>query len=257
LFEPAQFRKFYYENCRARVVKHTLAGYVSDGLLSAARTIAEKKIKRTIDVGYRGNRLDITFGMGGREKWMIADKFKDLAEKNNMILDIETTMDKRIYGSAWYTFIASCKAVLGVEAGVSLVDINDTIRTEASRIRKEKQDITDETVYELICKQQDDNIYYRTISPRHFEAAAFNTCQILFEGKYTGLMDPDVHYISLKKDFSNIDDVFAKFNDDEYRQKIASNARRDLIDSGRFTYARFVADLDTDLKLYGIKSTRK
>jgi len=255
LFEPGQFRKAYYDNCRAKVIKHTLAGYVSEGLLNAAQMIHGKNIKRIIDVGYRGNRLDITFGMEGREKWMIADLFKKHAEDRNMGVDIETAMDKRIYGPDWYTFIASCKAMLGVEAGVSLVDIDDTIRTEAFRLRKEQPNITDEEIYERICRKRDHNIYYRMISPRHFEAAAFNSCQVLFEGKYTGLMDPDVHYIPLKKDFSNIDNVLSKFNDDAYRREIAENARRDLIDSGRFTYARFVADLDTDLRLYGIKPT--
>ena len=47
----------------------------------------------------------------------------------------------------------------------------------------------------------------RTISPRHFEAAAFRVCQVLFEGRYAGVMEPMRHYIPLRKDFSNFDEV--------------------------------------------------
>ena len=58
----------------------------------------------------------------------------------------------------------------------------------------------------------EDNVYYRTISPRHFEAAAFRICQVLFEGRYSGVLEPMVHYIPLKKDFSNIDEVIRRIS---------------------------------------------
>ena len=64
-----------------------------------------------------------------------------------------------------------------------------------------------EEAYELLLYQYEDNIPYRTISPRHFEASALRLCQILLEGKYSGVMRPMVHYIPLKKDFSNFDEV--------------------------------------------------
>ena len=81
----------------------------------------------------------------------------------------------------------------------------------------------------------------RTISPRHFEAAAFRVCQVLFEGHYAGAMEPMRHYIPLRKDFSNFDDVVAALRDDALRRELTDNAHRDLIASGAYDYAPFVA----------------
>ena len=79
----------------------------------------------------------------------------------------------------------------------------------------------------------EEEIPYRTISPRHLEAAAFRVCQILFEGRYAGLLEPMVHYIPLRKDFSNLDEVLDRFRDADLRAQIAENAYRDLIASRR------------------------
>jgi hypothetical protein len=95
-------------------------------------------------------------------------------------------------------------------------------------------------------------IPYRTISPRHFEAAALGTSQILFEGNYSGLMQPYVHFIPLKKDFSNFDDVLRMYRDEAFRASIAANARRDLIESGMYTYQAFIADFDRALLAKGM-----
>ena len=39
---------------------------------------------------------------------------------------------------------------------------------------------------------------------------------ILFEGSYSGIIKPDEHFIMLKKDFSNFDNVLKKSKDDNY-----------------------------------------
>ena len=88
----------------------------------------------------------------------------------------------------------------------------------------------------------------RTISPRHFEAAAFGVCQILFEGHYSGAMEPMRHYIPLRKDFSNFDEVIGRFRDESLRRELAANARRDLVDSGNYGYEAFVAGFDRTLE---------
>ena len=57
-------------------------------------------------------------------------------------------------------------------------------------------------MYERLLAQYDGKgVYYLTMSPRVFEAAAVRSCQILFEGRYSGILEPMVHYIPLKKDF--------------------------------------------------------
>jgi hypothetical protein len=43
---------------------------------------------------------------------------------------------------------------------------------------------------------------------------------VLFEGRYSGVLKPHRHYIPLKKDFSNFDEVVAKIRDVEGLQEM-------------------------------------
>ena len=85
-----------------------------------------------------------------------------------------------------------------------------------------------------------------TISPRHFEAAAMRCCQVLFDGRSSGAMEPMVHFIPLRKDFSNFDEVLELFRDANTRGELTENAYRDLIASGQYSYRRFIERFDQD-----------
>src|SRR4029077_6259139 len=87
----------------------------------------------------------------------------------------------------------------------------------------------------------------------HFEAAAFRVCQILFEGKYSGILQPMVHYIPLKKDFSNFVDVIRLFSDASVRRELTDNAYRDLIASGKYSYQKFIQEFDDQLIGAGVR----
>ena len=60
-------------------------------------------------------------------------------------------------------------------------------------------------------------------------------------------MEPMVHYIPLRKDFSNFDEVVRLIRDDDVCRELAENAYRDLIASGEWSYAKFVAGVDATL----------
>jgi hypothetical protein len=60
-----------------------------------------------------------------------------------------------------------------------------------------------------------------------------------------------VHYIPLKKDFSNFDDVLCMFRDETVRREVSEKAYRDLIASGRYSYRRFVEGFDEELRQAG------
>jgi hypothetical protein len=60
-----------------------------------------------------------------------------------------------------------------------------------------------------------------------------------------------VHYIQLKKNFSNFDEVIRLFKDDAFRHELTENAYRDLIASGRYTYQRFLETFDEELLAAG------
>lgn len=80
-------------------------------------------------------------------------------------------------------------------------------------------------IHEKFYKNKIKNKFYtKAISSRHFDAIGTKTVQILFEGKYNDILKPNEHYIELKKDLSNFDEVIKKFKDKEFVKKIVDNA---------------------------------
>lgn len=87
----------------------------------------------------------------------------------------------------------------------------------------------------------------KCISSRHFDAIGTETVQILLPGRYNDLLKPDVHYLSLERDFSNIDDVIGRFRDEPTRLKMV-RANREWALSDQ-TYGHRVRAL---LEVFGI-----
>jgi hypothetical protein len=78
----------------------------------------------------------------------------------------------------------------------------------------------------------------RIISGRQVEAAACKSVQVLFEGRYNGYFQPDVHFIALRKDFANIDEVVAKLRDDAFCRRLTDAAYE--VVRAELTYERLV-----------------
>jgi len=254
LLEPSEVSRVYLRHTRVPKVRHTLTGFVSDDLVETAARWSLPDGQRRIDVGYRGRQLPFFMGKGAQEKTVIAQEFVKRTAGTSLTLDIKTGEADRIYGDDWWRFIANCRGMLGVEAGVSVFDIEDQVRPRCAQLLHERPDASFEEVAALALRDWEDNIYYRTISPRVFEAAAFRVCQILFEGNYNGLLEPMTHYLPLKKDFSNLDWVLSQFADPATRRRIADRAYADLIGSGVYSYRRFIEQFDADLRQAGIES---
>jgi hypothetical protein len=238
LLEPEHRRVVYGKYTGVPKLVSGIPGYVSEDAVRLAERFVRPDEEREIDIGYRGRTLRPYMGKGSQEKAEIGTRFFERARDSGLKLDIAVDEESRIYGDAWFEFTASCRAVLGTEAGVSIFDVEDVVRTEYERSG-------------VVLSEWEDNIYYRTVSPRHFEAAALRVCQILYEGRYSGILEPMVHYIPLKKDFSNFDEVLERFRDRELRRELTENAYRDLIASGRYSYARFIASFDAELVASG------
>ena len=91
---------------------------------------------------------------------------------------------------------------------------------------------------------EDGRLQLFAISPRHLEACATRTCQVLVEGDYSGVLRPGEHYIPISKDLSNLDDVLEQLQSDEQRERLTEAAYRDVVASGRYGYERFVAEVE-------------
>ena len=76
----------------------------------------------TIDVGYRGRPLPAVHGpRRARRSARSASASASSPPGPGLRLDIEGGEADRLYGDAWYRFIADCRAMLGVESGVSCI----------------------------------------------------------------------------------------------------------------------------------------
>ena len=52
------------------------------------------------------------------------------------------------------------------------------------------------------CRAGWDSYAFFAISPRHLEAVVTKTAQVLVEGSYSGVLEPERHYIPVRRDFS-------------------------------------------------------
>ena len=248
-----KYHNIYENNTSAKTVYHNLTGYVDDSLIDSANTLRKSFDKRTVDIGYRARPLPYYNGRGAQEKTQIGEKFIDMMKGSDLTLDVKMGEEDRIYGEDWHRFIANCKGMLGVEAGTSIFDIDGTAEQKCNDYLLKRPNASFEEVHKAVLAPYEDKVFYRTISPRVFECAAFKTCMILYEGKYNGILEPNVHYIPLKKDFSNIEAVLNTFHDEEKRVKIVENAYRDLIESQKYSYKSFIKDFDD--KIYSTFDT--
>jgi hypothetical protein len=237
--EPSEFGKVYGRHTRVPKLVSNLPGYASQTMIDAASRFALPDERRPIDVGYRGRSLAPYMGRAALEKGEIATRFEALAADSALNIDVTAREGDRMYGDDWWRFLGSCRGTLGVESGVSVFDLEDEAHREYQR-RLRQGPVSIEQLEQGPQGRLEGNVYLRTASPRHFEAAAFEVCQILYEGRYSEVMEPMVHYLPLRKDFSNLDEVLRAFGDSEVRRRIIANARRDLIDSGRWSYERFI-----------------
>lgn len=238
--KPIHFPEVYPQTAKKAICHTTIPGYVSDKLLAMADKFRLPLADRTIDVGYRARPIPIVWGKGALEKVDIASGFLEhakAADGLDLRLDISTAEEDRLYGDEWWRFVASCRTMLGVESGVSVFDLDGDLYPRLS-YAKTYGDIAAELAL------LEERFEYRTISPRHFESIAFRVAQVLFEGDYSGALKPDIHYISMKKDFSNIREVLDKIKDEALLTRISDRAYQDIITSGNYSYKEFIRIFD-------------
>lgn len=250
LADPAVAHAIYTLRGGVPTVRYTHPGYVDDGLINSAARRHRSDQVRSIDVGYRARAIPYYLGEHGQEKTVIAAGFVDRAKESGLVLDISCDPAQRIYGDAWHDFLANCRGCLGVEGGASVIDLEGEVYAAWKRHVAENPALSfrefKRKASRVLAKWERAVPYYQ-ITPRHFEAAAFRVCQILFEGGYSGILKPMVHYIPLKKDFSNFDEALKRFKDPATRRDLTEKAYRDLIHSGRYSYKRFIRSFDKEL----------
>jgi hypothetical protein len=146
-------------------------------------------------------------------------------------------------GEDWYRFLADCRVVLGCEGGASLLDKDGKLRSIVNSYCDAHPQADFDEVEENCFKGLDGDIRLMTLSPRHFESALTKTCQALVVGDYEGVFKPEVHYIPIASDFSNLEEVVKKIADVKYCEEMAERTYNEVVRSGRFSYETFVRDV--------------
>jgi len=222
-------------------VVNVLTGYIPESLTS----FKQYPIKnRPIDVGYRTRKTPFWLGRLGYEKVFIADEFKKKSINYNLNINFSTNEGDRLYGNKWVEFVSSCKTIIGVESGASIVDFDGLIEKNVESYIRNNTNVSFEEVFDKFLIPYESNICLNQISPRCFEAAVLKTPMILFEGKYSGILKPHRHYIPLKKDFSNFDYIIKKINDPHGLQKMADIVYEEIALNPKLSYQNFIKKVD-------------
>jgi glycosyltransferase involved in cell wall biosynthesis len=249
---PTELDKVYPSSMVGDIsVIHALTGFVSP-FLRSLETAAYGN--RTIDIGYRGSVQPLSFGRLGFEKRRIGFDVAKAMSWSDRKIDISSRWEDRITGDNWFGFLANSKVTLGVESGSNLFDFDGSVEKWCQDYENQNQSIDrgGEEFYlrahDFFLHEYEGNVDYAQISPRHFEAAAARSVQLLYEGNYSGIFVPNRHYIPLKRDLSNLEQALEAVSDPSRAKQLTEAAFDEIIMNDDLTYARFVNDVDAVLE---------
>ncbi|TFH09995.1 MAG: hypothetical protein E4H08_04555 [Candidatus Atribacteria bacterium] len=227
---------------RSKVAIHqVLTGYLEPRTLRRIEQLASTKPKdRAIDVGYRAHGVRHNLGYHGQLKIEIARAFLAAAQGQDLRTDISTQFEDTFLGDSWYQFLLRCRYVLGIEGGASLHDPTGEISRCVQRyVAEHPHALFDEV--EAACFPGSDGAFpLVALSPRHLEAVATRTGQLLVSGDYNGILEPGTHYVPIDKDLGNLGELVRNSMDESDRLRMVERAYDDIVVSGRYTYQRFV-----------------
>ncbi len=229
------------------LLRRVLTGYFDPDMVTQSAKFIKPHRERPLDLGYRARKYPFWLGRHALKKWQVTDIFKTFVGSTELKIDLSNEEDDAFLGESWFRFLADCRVVLGCEGGASLHDPDGSLRAKVDSYVAQHKNADFAEVEEKFFPGMDGNISLFALSPRHFEACATRTCQVLIEGEYNNVFKPGVHYIELKKDYSNLAEVVEMLKDKVKCEEIAANAFTDICMNGKYTYENFVNSLIADL----------
>jgi hypothetical protein len=242
--EESDWRVIYDRIDRESVSFRTvLTGYLDSETVERVSNLRNGTPK-DIDIGYRAWKAEYWLGEHGMHKVRIAEIFDQAANRRGLKTDISLREEDVLAGDAWFDFLLRSRTTIGAEGGASIIDRRGDIKMATDNYLAEHPGASFEEVRDNCFKNEDQKLGLTCISPRHLEACMTGTCQLLVEGRYNDILRPWRHYIPVKKDYSNIEEALDKIRDGGLIAEITSRAYEDIVASGRWTYNKFVGEIE-------------
>lgn len=225
-----------------------LTGYLESSTLTRIEAMRSEITKRNIDVGYRAWHAEPWLGEHGLLKLKLAQAALAVAQRRpDIAFDVSTDEREMFMGDDWYRFLLRCKAELGVEGGASLLDRDGSVLTRTRAYVAKHPNATFEEVRDACFPGQDHSLTLFALGPRHLEACATRTCQLLVEGEYQGVLRAGIDYLPIARDFSNLEEVCEHAKDEAECTRIAENAWQRVVASQKYTYKGFVRRVENEI----------
>lgn len=235
--KPIDYDMLYPPEATGGAVCSTVyTGYIDARSLRWIDRMARRVKTRPVDIGYRASNLPYWVGRHGQLKAQVAERFteklRDYPQLKTDIGTVDRMGGNVLMGNSWTEFLLSCRTMPGCLGGTGLLDADGSIAARVNSYVAQHPDAGFDEVEAACFPGQDGRLHMYALSPRHFECAMTKTCQLLVEGDYYGVFLPGVHYIEVKRDFSNLDEVLRQVQDHALCEGIAQRCYDDVVAKG-------------------------
>jgi hypothetical protein len=220
-----------------------LTGYIDRASAERHRARMQPAADRSYDLVYRARHPPYWFGSHSQLKHRIGEAVVDRADAHGLSHDISTRMHDTILGDAWLDFLGTGRATIGAESGSSVLDPRGAVQARIRELLHAQPALTFEEVSARMPARWDDYRFF-ALSPRHLEAVVTKTAQVLVEGRYSGVLEAERHYLPLRRDFSDLDEVLERARDRRLLEALADRAYEDVYLSGRYDSTRLTSVLE-------------
>lgn len=220
-----------------------LTGYVDDEAAERIRPTLVSAPDRPHDIVYRARNLPYWLGSHGQLKHRVGEAVAERAPAHGLTCDISTRLHDTVLGDAWLRFLGSGRATVGAESGSSTLDRRGELQAEIEELLAGEPGLTFPQLDARMPPGWDGYRFF-AISPRHLEAVVTRTAQILVEGRYSGVLEPERHYLPVRRDLSDLDDALEQARDRRRLDGMVARAYEDVYRSGRYSGRQLTATLE-------------
>jgi hypothetical protein len=233
--DPAVWDRVYPADQRPFALRRFLTSYIDDRLM---RRASSDLARRPIAVSYRAWEASAWLGEMGVLKREVGLRAAAWAQAGGHRADVAVDGQRRLAGEAWIRLLGASRAVVGVEGGSSLLDPRGELPTRDPTPAGPEGWAPPASAVVLAPEAE-----IRAMSPRHLEAVATRTFQVLVEGDYSGVLEAGVHYQPVRRDLSDIEAALDHSRDPRHAQAMADRAYDEIVASGRYSWRTVVGDI--------------